>query len=303
MSYLVWLVTGCSPGGFGECFVHGILARGDKVIATARNLEKVKHFEKAGAAVLQLDITHSQQNINDVISKAISIYGRIDVLVNNAAYVAIGTWEDLEADDFQAQFDTNVFGTIKVTRAVLPHFRQRHAGTAVFIGSLSGWVGHPGVGAYAGSKHALEGQGSRILSYVCTLTVKGIVESLHHETSHLGIRTLLIEPGRFRTLLLSSQNMKAVQTKVGDYARFNEALLEGLAREDQRQPGDPVKLAKIVVDLVRGEGVAQGRYVPFRLPLGIDCFDEVKAKCEETLKLLEDWKDVIRSTDHDDQTK
>ncbi|ETI25850.1 hypothetical protein G647_02627 [Cladophialophora carrionii CBS 160.54] len=287
MSCLVWLVTGCSPGGFGECFVHGILARGDKVIATARNLEKIKHFEKAGAAVLQLDITHSQQNIDDAISKAISIYGRIDVLVNNAAYVAIGTWEDLEADDFQAQFDTNVFGTIKVTRAVLPHFRQRHAGTAVFIGSLSGWVGHPGVGAYAGSKHALE----------------GIVESLHHETSHLGIRTLLIEPGRFRTLLLSSQNMKAAQTKVGDYARFNEALLAGLAREDQRQPGDPVKLAKIVVDLVRGEGVAQGRHVPFRLPLGIDCFDEVKAKCEETLKLLENWKDVIRSTDHDDQTK
>ncbi|EXJ57112.1 hypothetical protein A1O7_07456 [Cladophialophora yegresii CBS 114405] len=287
MSYLVWLVTGCSPGGFGECFVHSILARGDKVIATARNLEKIKHLGKAGAAVLQLDITDTQQNINNTISKAISVYGRIDVLVNNAAYVAIGTSEDLEADDFQAQFDTNVFGTIKVTRAALPHFRQRRAGTVVFIGSLSGWIGHPGVDAYAGSKHALE----------------GIVESLHHETSHLGIRTLLIGPGRFRTLLLSSQNMKAAQTKVADYNDFSHALLTGLAKEDQRQPGNPVRLAEIVVDLVRREGLAQGREVPFRLPLGIDCFDEVQAKCEETLKLLEDWKDVLRSTDHNDQTK
>lgn len=77
--------------------------------------------------------------------------------------------------------------------------------------------------------------------------------------------------------------------------------MEYLARESERQPGDPVKLSEIVVDLVRGEGVAKGREVPFRLPLGIDCYDEIKAKCEETLKLLEDWKDVIRGTDHEDQ--
>jgi hypothetical protein len=97
--------------------------------------------------------------------------------------------------------------------------------------------------------------------------------------------------------------MKAAPTKVAEYAESNQARLEGLAREDQSQPGDPVKLVEIVVDLVRREGDAQGREVPFRLPLGIDCFDDVKAKCEETLKLLEDWKDVIRSTVHDDQTK
>jgi NADP-dependent 3-hydroxy acid dehydrogenase YdfG len=96
MSSFIWLVTGCSPGGFGEYFVHSILARGDKVIATARNLEKIKHFEKAGAVTLQLDVTDSQQNIEATIAKAVSIYGRIDVLVNNAAYIAIGTWEDLE---------------------------------------------------------------------------------------------------------------------------------------------------------------------------------------------------------------
>ncbi len=95
--------------------------------------------------------------------------------------------------------------------------------------------------------------------------------------------------------------MKAATTQVAEYAKTNETRLEGLAREDQSQPGDPVKLTEIVVDLVRREGIANGREVPFRLPLGIDCFDEIKAKCEETMKLLEDWKDVIRGTDHDDQ--
>jgi NADP-dependent 3-hydroxy acid dehydrogenase YdfG len=95
MAQLVWLVSGCSSG-FGEQFAYSILKRGDKVIATARNLAKLKHLETAGAAILQLDITDSQQNIRDKVAQAIAIYGKIDVLVNNASYVSIGTWEDLE---------------------------------------------------------------------------------------------------------------------------------------------------------------------------------------------------------------
>ena len=94
MPQLVWLITGCSSG-FGEHFVSSILARGDKVIATARNLEKIKPLEQAGAATLQLDITDSQESIDHTITKAISVYGRIDVLINNASYVSIGVWEDL----------------------------------------------------------------------------------------------------------------------------------------------------------------------------------------------------------------
>jgi NADP-dependent 3-hydroxy acid dehydrogenase YdfG len=94
MAPLVWLVTGCSSG-FGEQFVHSILSRGDKVIATGRKLETVKHLEEAGAAVLQLDITDSQQSINGTIAEAIAIYGQIDVLVNNASYIVMGAWEDV----------------------------------------------------------------------------------------------------------------------------------------------------------------------------------------------------------------
>jgi NAD(P)-dependent dehydrogenase (short-subunit alcohol dehydrogenase family) len=186
-------------------------------------------------------------------------------------------------EDFQAQFDTNVLGVIKVTRALLPHFRSRRFGNIVFISSLSGWIGHPRCSAYAGSKFALE----------------GMVESLRNEVSHLGIRTLLIEPGRFRTLFLSEDNRKSTSTKIDEYEQDSRAMLEGLAGEDRTQPGDPVKLVDVVLDLVRQEGVAAGREVPFRLPLGIDCYDAIKEKCEETLRVLKDWETIIRSTEHD----
>jgi len=95
MVQLVWLITGCSSG-FGELFVHDILSRGDHVIATGRKLDRLKHLEQAGAAILQLDVTDKQEDISKTIAKAIAIYGRIDVLVNNAAYITTGAWEDLE---------------------------------------------------------------------------------------------------------------------------------------------------------------------------------------------------------------
>jgi hypothetical protein len=123
------------------------------------------------------------------------------------------------------------------------------------------------------------------------------VESLASETAHLGIKTLLIEPGRFRTKLLSQGNVKTVASAIPDYIEFSKNLLSGLAMEDGNQPGDTEKLVKIVVDLVKKEGVAQGKTVPFRMPLGSDCFDDIKTKCEETLKILSEWESVIKSTD------
>ncbi|KAF2729578.1 NAD(P)-binding protein [Polyplosphaeria fusca] len=283
MAQLVWLVTGCSSG-FGEQFVHSILARGDKVIATARRPETLQGLEKAGASVLPLDITSSQRSISATINQAIEILSQIDVLINNAGFFRAGTWEDLEHEDWLAQFDTNVFGTIKTTKALLPHFRQRKSGTNVFISSLSGWIGHPICSPYAGSKFALE----------------GIVEGLWRETASLGIRTLLIEPGRFRTKFLSDGNRKGEESAISDYSFLSSAVLGGIAKEDQAQPGDPVKLVEIIVDLVRKEGVAQDKEVPFRVPLGIDSYDAIKEKCEETLKMLEEWKGVIQSTNYDE---
>jgi hypothetical protein len=140
-----------------------------------------------------------------------------------------------------------------------------------------------GDSAYCGSKFALE----------------GVVEGLNNEVSHFGIKSLLIEPGRFQTRLLSETNMRGALSKIPAYAENSKALMEILRKEDWNQPGDSAKLAKIVIDLVKQEGIAAGRDVPFRLPLGIDVYDDIKAKCEATLRLLEEWKDVIRSTDRD----
>ncbi|KAF2024069.1 NAD(P)-binding protein [Setomelanomma holmii] len=246
MTPLVWLITGCTSG-FGKHFVHQILARGDKVIAT-------------GVDVLQLDVTDTQQSLDATMAKTIGIHGRIDVLVNNAAFIQAGAVEDLEHEDWLAEFDTNVFGVIKVTKALLPHFRTRKAGTMVFISSRSGWVGDPFVPAYLGSKFALE----------------GIVESLRPDTSPLGICTMLIEPGRFQTKLLSSRNMVPRYSTIPDYGQASKDFFAGLAKEDMNQPGVTAKGASIILNLVRKEGVAEERDVPWRLLIGTDCYEGIK---------------------------
>ena len=123
-----------------------------------------------------------------------------------------------------------------------------------------------------------------------------------HDTAPLGLRTLLLEPGMFRTMLLSERNVCHKLSTIDDYAAASQEIKSALASENGTQAGDPDKLAEIVVDLVRGEGIAQGRELPLRMPLGVDAYDEIKKKCEDTLKLLEDWKDTIRSTDYAPET-
>ncbi|KAL9473341.1 hypothetical protein ACSS6W_007721 [Trichoderma asperelloides] len=223
MASLVWLVTGCSSG-FGRVFVDELLRRGDKVIATARRPESVADLKKTNATVLQLDVTWDQTRITEAINDAIGIHGHIDVLVNNAAYVLGGAWEDLSYEDFCDAFETN-------------------------------------------------------------------------EVKSLGLRTLLIEPGFFRTDLLAQGNVKTVQSSIRDYREDSRAFNKLLIDKNHTQSGDPKKGVAIIVDLVRLEGVAKDKTVPLRMPLGPDAYDVIKNKCEKTINLLEDWKDVISSTD------
>ncbi|KEY74968.1 hypothetical protein S7711_01317 [Stachybotrys chartarum IBT 7711] len=281
MAQLVWLITGCSSG-LGREFVRQIIARGDVAIATARKLDSIASLEEAGASIVCLDVTHEQDELDRIVAGAVAIHGRIDVLVNNAGFIVQGALEELSMAQIVAEFETNVFGAVKVTKALLPHFRQRRAGNLVFISSLSGWIGHPYVGAYAASKFAIE----------------GFAESVRAETETLGIKTLLVEPGRFRTNLLTLGNLKLTSSKISDYEEAASANIEGLALEDRAQPGNPVKAISIVLDVIRGEGAAAGRAAPFRLPLGRDCYDEIKAKCDDMLDVLRSWEDVITSTDY-----
>ncbi|KAK3345686.1 hypothetical protein B0H65DRAFT_494879 [Neurospora tetraspora] len=300
---LVWLVTGCSSG-FGLEFVLQIIARGDYVIATARDLSKhgVMQLSFDDVPLLQLDVTASQESLNEKIAEAIKIYGRIDVLVNNAGYVALGGWEDLGYDGFVKQFETNVFGLLKVTNAVLPQMRERRSGTLVFMSSLSGWKGDEFCGAYAASKFAVE----------------GMVEALHEEVKPLGIRTLLFEPGKLRTKLLSPGNVLGNVSQIDDYKEESARVLRAFANVDSKQRGDPAKAVRIIMDVVRNQTIhplteeeypvtfspwgsecdeGDGR-VKFRLPLGEDAYWTMKIKCEETLQMLSAWERVIASTDN-----
>jgi NADP-dependent 3-hydroxy acid dehydrogenase YdfG len=153
---LTWFITGTSSG-FGELFVKQILARGDRVIATARNLSKIQHLKEAGASILELDVTAPQSVLDAKAKEAIAIYGGIDVLINNAGYMALGTLEDVAHEKWVEQYNTNVFGAINVTKAFMPHFREKKTGIVVFVGSVVGWYGDAVIGPYSSSKFALQG--------------------------------------------------------------------------------------------------------------------------------------------------
>ncbi|OQD73629.1 hypothetical protein PENDEC_c014G02742 [Penicillium decumbens] len=280
MSPQVWLITGTSSG-FGTEFVKAAIARGDKVIATARNIDRIAHLKDIGAAIMQLDVTAPQDELDRKANEAISTYGRIDVLVNNAGYTQFGTVEESTHDEWFAQFNTNVFGALNTTRSFLPHMRSNKSGTIVFIGSMIAWDGLPAVGPYCASKAAIH--------YA--------VESLSREVSPFGIRALLVEPGTFRTDLLAETNRKMAQSKFDDYNDLREAVERGFADLNGNQTGDTVKGVSRIIDIVKGENGTAGKDWPYQLPIGSDAVAFIRKKCEDTLRELDLWEGIAQSTD------
>jgi NADP-dependent 3-hydroxy acid dehydrogenase YdfG len=180
----VWLITGCSTG-FGRVIAEQALAQGDQVIATARKIEQIKDLEQKypqTAKALTLDVTH-KAGIENAVQESLKAFGRIDVLVNNAGYGLTGSIEEVSDKEIRDQFETNVFGLLNVTRAVLPILRKQRSGHILNISSLAGRLGIPTMGIYNGSKFALE----------------GISESLASELKPFGIKVTIIEPGGFAT--------------------------------------------------------------------------------------------------------
>ncbi|KAL4738083.1 hypothetical protein BDV11DRAFT_216243 [Aspergillus similis] len=279
---LVWLITGTSSG-FGREFVVQLLSRGDKVIATARNISRIFDLRQLGPDVvtLELDVTASQKELNEKAEEAIQVFGRVDVLVNNAGFVKFGFLEDLSEDDYMKQFTTNVFGPINVTRAFLPHFRSQKSGTIVNIGSMSAWETYPGVGAYSASKAAL----------------RYATEALAQELAPTGIKTLLVEPGQFRTELLGPSNSMFVETEVPEYQDAANASFGAFRSTHGRQRGDPVKGVARIIDVVKGEGESAGREWSGELVLGPDAVGAIRKKCNGILRLLSDWEGLSSSTD------
>ncbi|MED5501184.1 MAG: oxidoreductase, partial [Pseudomonadota bacterium] len=230
----VWLITGCSTG-FGRELAKLIIEQGGKVIVTARSRERVADLVEGvedRALAQALDVTDDAQ-IRKAVDAAEAKFGRIDVLVNNAGYGYQASCEEGEDSAIRDQFEANVFGLFAMTRAVLPGMRERRAGHVINISSVAGFIGFPGSGYYAASKHAVEGWS----------------DSLKTEVEPLGIRVTCVEPGPFRTDW-AGRSLQQTPSRIDDYADTVKARMEGTSGNSGKQPGDPVRAAQAMIDLV-----------------------------------------------------
>ncbi|KAF8884617.1 hypothetical protein BD779DRAFT_766446 [Infundibulicybe gibba] len=279
---LVWLITGTSTG-LGRELALAALARGDKVIATSRtrSLSKLAELKSAGANVLELDVTDSLENLHKIAKEAVEIHGRVDVLINNAGYIAVGALEESTPQETLDQFNTNVFGALNVSRAFLPYMRKEKKGTIAFLGSLGGWREVPNAGLYGATKYA----------------IRSITETLHAEISPLGLRAICFELGYFRTEFLTADHRAPYVPRIEDYRPMTEKANQSLQAYNGNQPGSPEKGVNVIVDVVHGTGAAQGKPFPVVLQLGSDCFKVVTASCENTLNNLQQWKEITLGTD------
>ncbi|GFG49570.1 short-chain dehydrogenase/reductase [Mycolicibacterium agri] len=274
----VWFITGASRG-FGLAIAREALARGESVVATARNPQTVLDaLPDAGDRLLAvaLDVTDADA-ARAAADTAIERFGRIDVLVNNAGRGLLGAVEEVSDEEVREVFDINVFGLLSVTRAVLPHMRARRSGLVINLSSVGGIVVWPGWGAYAATKFAVE----------------ALSEAMTHELAPLGIRAVAIEPGPFRTDFLAGSSLQLAQTEIEDYADSGGAARQWAVDNNNAQEGDPVKAAKVIVDL------ADAPELPERIQLGTTAFNGVAAKLAQTAADQQRWRDVSLSTDYD----
>jgi NAD(P)-dependent dehydrogenase (short-subunit alcohol dehydrogenase family) len=270
----VWLITGASRG-LGRAFTEEALKAGHRVLATARNSEDLVYLAgKFGESVhtVPLDVTNEKQ-ARYAVEAAIQTFGGLDVLVNNAGYGNVSSVEDTSLADFRAQIETNLFGVIIMTKAVLPYFRERASGHIIQISSIGGRVGPPGRAAYAAAKFGVE----------------GFSESLSKEVGPLGIKVTIVEPGGFRTDFAGSstalrEGRPEYDTTVGATVRFQRDY-------DGKQPGDPMKAAEALLH------IASLSEPPLRLLLGTDAYNAAEKHTMQMLASDRDWKDLSISTD------
>jgi NAD(P)-dependent dehydrogenase (short-subunit alcohol dehydrogenase family) len=252
----VWFVTGASRG-MGVDIVKAALAAGHAVVATGRKPESVAKAigEADDLLVAKLDVTRAEQ-AGAAVAAAIERFGRIDVLVNNAGNFYAGFFEELPPEDFRAQIEANLFGPINVTRAVLPVMRGRRSGLIVSVSSTAGISGQAFVSAYAAAKFGLEGW----------------MESLAPEVAPFGIRTMLVEPGFFRTGLLTEESTRYPEPSIDDYAETTRTTVAAWKAMNGLQGGDPAKLARALIEL------ASTVEPPLRWPAGADAVEAFEQK-------------------------
>ena len=271
----VWFITGASRG-IGAEIAAAALAAGDEVVATARDPGRIRERLGASESLLPvaLDVT-DERSVAAAVAAAIARFGRIDVLVNNAGYGLIGAVEESSAEDVRRLYETNVFGLLAVTRAVLPTLRQQRSGHILNLSSVGGYRSGAGFGVYCSTKFAVE----------------GLSEALHAELAPLGIAVTIVEPGYFRTEFLEAQSVVETDASIPDYAETAGKVRAMAKSVSLQQPGDPLRLARVVVELSRAQ------QPPLRLPLGSDCVATLEAKNAFVAGELDAWRAVAISTD------
>lgn len=271
----VWLITGCSTG-FGRALAERVLARGWRVVVTARGKDRVADLIALAperALAVDLDVTDAAQ-VRAAVASATERFGRVDVLVNNAGYGYQSSVEEGDDAEIRAQFDANVFGLFALTRAVLPGMRAQRGGAIVNVTSVAGLVGFPASGYYAASKHAVE----------------GFSDSLAAEVAPLGISVTCIEPGPFRTDW-AGRSLRQTESRIADYADTAAARMAQTSGYSGQQPGDPVRAAEAMIDAVARE------HPPRHFVLGAFGIDAVTDRLRARLDEIEAQREASLATD------
>ena len=274
----VWFITGAGRG-MGIDIARAALEAGHAVVATARNTGTVIAAPGRGDDLLavKLDVT-DPADAAAAVQAAVERFGRIDVLVNNAGNFYAGFFEEISPEDFRAQVETTLFGPVNVTRAVLRVMRAQRSGLVVAISSTAGIVGQEFCTAYAAAKFGVEGW----------------IESLTPEVAPFGIRTMLVEPGFFRTELLTPGSTTYAKPSIGDYAERTKQTITAWNSMNGHQGGDPAKLASALVQLVDQEDP------PLRWPAGADAVQVVENKAKTLLAQADAYRKLSSNLAHDD---
>jgi len=274
----VWLVTGAGRG-MGTDIAKAALVAGNAVVATGRDPERVTAAigEHDDLAVVKLDVT-SVDDAKAAAQAAVDRFGKIDVLVNNAGNFYAGFFEEITPEDFRAQVETNLFGPLNVARAVLPFMRKQRSGLVVAISSTGGVIGQEFCTAYSAAKFGIEGW----------------IESLAPEVAPFGIRTMIVEPGFFRTDLLTNESTKYAEPSIDDYAERTKQTVANWDSINGKQGGDPAKLAAALVKL------ASQDEPPVRWVAGADAVEAVEQKGNDLIAQADAYREISSSLAHDE---
>jgi len=271
----VWFITGASTG-FGRLLAEHLLAHGSNVVATARKPEQLADLTTKYPASLQslaLDVT-SQQQVDAAVKDALARFGHIDVLVNNAGYGLAGGVEEATEAEFMPMFETNVFGLIRMTKALLPQFRARRSGNIVNVSSIGGLIGSAGWGYYNATKFSVE----------------GFSEALAAELAPLGVHVTIVEPGPFRTDFLGRSGQEA-KAQIADYQETVGKTREYFATQAGKQAGDPQRAVEAIITAVSAP------QPPKHLLLGKIALKRYRARLEQWTEELNTWESTTVGAD------